>query len=625
MELKTFFAQDLSGNVIPSPSVNVYQPGTTTRVTGLQTATGAALSNPFTGTSTGQITFAAPDGTYDLAISGSGRAITMRVRFVDVTADGVALAEAAAAGASGSAAASEAAKIASEAARDAINTTGKVFTAEEGTAAGIAATTDGQQFAVLSADNTYWTIYRNDSGTALAVGPGNYTKAHIDTFGIERVADEQEPIFSVVDEDGKRTWIESNIDGAPTVHAAGKIGSVLGPENTPGLAGFEEIDESLNDISFGIVDSAGRRTWVEAKLDGKPTARAAEVMLEAQGWKDADDDLNALSLAFVDENNKRTWLEANLEGAPTRRSAMLIAAAMLSTGYLPVAAAYKSSYQDQEFKVSSGPDIWCIGDSMTAGAGGGGTTYPIVLQSLLTADGHTGVVRNGGVGGETSVTITARTGAYPFIVNVTGGSIPASGGVAITFRSINGQPTQPLLQGSTSMVGMLGDLPGTISQSGGTYTFTRTTAGTSIVADRPLAFYRDDNKLRRGDIAIIWIGQNGPSNTRAIEDARAIVQYLTALDKRFLVISKPGGTSSADTDDAAWFAAFGRRFLPVRQYMVEFGLQDAGITPTSQDLTDIAAGTVPTSLRVDSVHWTAAGYTILGNLLFNRLTEMGWV
>lgn len=471
------------------------------------------------------------------------------------------------------------AKVASEAARDAINTTGKVFMEAEGTVAGITATTNGQQFAVLSADSIYWTIYRNEAGVAVAVGPGNYTKAYIDAFGIERVVDEQEPIFSVVDENGKRTWIESDIAGSPTVHAAGKIGSALGPENTPRLAGFEEIDESLNDISVSIVDSVGRRTWIEAKLDGKPTSRAALLVVEA----------------------------------------------MQAAGYSPVPIMYKSSYQDQQFKVASGPDIWCIGDSMTAGAGGNGTTYPGVLQSLLISNGHAGTVRNSGVGGETSVTIAARAGAYPFIIDVTGGSIPASGSVSITFRSINGQPTQPLLQGSSSMVGMLDDVPGTVSQSGGVYTFTRTAAGTSIVADRPLAFYRDDNKLRQGDIAIIWIGQNGPSNTRAIEDALAIVQSLTALNKRFLVISKPGGTSSSNTDDAAWFAEFGRRFLPVRQYMVEFGLQDAGITPTSQDLIDIAAGTVPTSLRVDSVHWTAAGYTILGNLLFNRLKEMGWV
>lgn len=84
MELKTYFAQDLQGNVIPSPTVYIYQPGTTTLATGLQTASGAALSNPFTGTSTGQIQLRAPTGAYDMRIAGAGRDYTIRVQFIDL-------------------------------------------------------------------------------------------------------------------------------------------------------------------------------------------------------------------------------------------------------------------------------------------------------------------------------------------------------------------------------------------------------------------------------------------------------------------------------------------------------------------------------------------------------------
>lgn len=86
MELKNFFAQDLQGNVIPSPTVYLYQPGTTTLVTGLQNATGGALTNPFNGTANGQVTVAAPDGDYDMRVTGAGRDTTMRVRFIDSVA-----------------------------------------------------------------------------------------------------------------------------------------------------------------------------------------------------------------------------------------------------------------------------------------------------------------------------------------------------------------------------------------------------------------------------------------------------------------------------------------------------------------------------------------------------------
>lgn len=83
MELKTFFAQDLTGTVIPSATVTVYLPGTTTLATGLQNATGGALTNPFTGGGNGQVVFAAPDGDYDIRVEGAGRTTTMRVRFID--------------------------------------------------------------------------------------------------------------------------------------------------------------------------------------------------------------------------------------------------------------------------------------------------------------------------------------------------------------------------------------------------------------------------------------------------------------------------------------------------------------------------------------------------------------
>lgn len=83
MELKNFWAQDSAGNSVASPTVTVYAAGTTTLATGLVNGSGAGISNPFTGTIAGQITFAAPDGDYDVSINGgSSGTISMRVRFI---------------------------------------------------------------------------------------------------------------------------------------------------------------------------------------------------------------------------------------------------------------------------------------------------------------------------------------------------------------------------------------------------------------------------------------------------------------------------------------------------------------------------------------------------------------
>lgn len=86
MELKNFFAQDLQGNVIASPTVYLYQPGTMIAATGLKDKDGNALTNPFTGATNGQVAVAAPDGDYDLRVTGAGRDFTMRVRFIDSVA-----------------------------------------------------------------------------------------------------------------------------------------------------------------------------------------------------------------------------------------------------------------------------------------------------------------------------------------------------------------------------------------------------------------------------------------------------------------------------------------------------------------------------------------------------------
>lgn len=399
------------------------------------------------------------------------------------------------------------------------------------------------------------------------------------------------------------------------------------------------------DIVFSLTDKNGQRTWIEANTEGKPTNYSTSVIAEVlepvieneilESGIEQSDSLG-LSVAIVDSENKRTWLEADLEGKPTDHSAKCITD-ILKLGEIVVPSLVKSAYNSKEFKAVSGPDIVCWGDSMTAGAGGNGRSYPLILGELLTAAGSTAKVVNAGVGGETSVTITARQGGTPFIVRVIDKIIPATiTPVTIAFDQIDSQTVRPLLQGNGApgygFTGKLADVEGTISlvkPNGGNtwdaanyYTFTRKTVGAEVAVTRPETFYLDFANAHLGDIHIIWIGQNGPSTARAITDAKAIIQRMEALNKRYIVISKPSSTAA---DDSIFFAEFGSRFLPIRKYMVEFGLEDAGITPTEQDLTDIANGTVPTSLRTDAVHWTAQGYTILANQIFKKLKELGWI
>ncbi|MEW5810253.1 MAG: hypothetical protein AB1925_12445 [Actinomycetota bacterium] len=275
--------------------------------------------------------------------------------------------------------------------------------------------------------------------------------------------------------------------------------------------------------------------------------------------------------------------------------------------------------------MTSGPNIVCVGDSLTAGAGGSGTTYPSVLAALV---GNTRTVYNRGVGGETSWTIAARQAATPISAIPVGGSIPASGSVDLTLSTINGQTPAPLLQGGATEFGNVtfAGVQGAVTLVSGTYKFTRTTAGSAVAFNEPRAIIPADGVARRGDIYIIWVGQNNGSSTdmvaRAKADAQALIQEMNVGAKRFLVMNRPSGN---DTEDAEWHALFGRRYLSPRKLLVNYGLSEVGVTPTSQDTTDIAAGTVPTSLRSDAIHLNPNGYTALGRFIYRRLLEFGWV
>jgi|GEM_PF-4005913 hypothetical protein len=299
---------------------------------------------------------------------------------------------------------------------------------------------------------------------------------------------------------------------------------------------------------------------------------------------------------------------------------------------------------EQSSPMASGPDIICWGDSMTAGAGStDGNRYPTYLASKSGLTVH-----NAGVGGESSNTITARTGAIPFPVRIANAEpikeIPSSGEVQIEFDTFLGNSFAPLRQGSGGAQGFAGELngvKGTMYFTGtgttpGDYFFVRETAGEAVPMNRPPYPYRTFfSEEHRGDIAIIWIGQNGNVLEDVLSQVQLIIDHLKASYKKFLVIPKP---TSTPEEDAEFERLWGRKVVKIRDYLSKpiysadgvtvessYGLSDAGFEPTEQDLIDVEAGKVPTSLRVDSVHFNNAGYEILAEQCYQRLIELKYI
>ena len=272
--------------------------------------------------------------------------------------------------------------------------------------------------------------------------------------------------------------------------------------------------------------------------------------------------------------------------------------------------------------------ITCWGDSLTAG--GGWTTK---LQEL---SGMT--VYNAGTGGENVRTITARQGADAIMVN--GITIPAGvepvtlATYAAPLKTAFGHNATPLLQGGAHVNPVkLGGIEGTLEWTGssysdasGTWTFTRSVAGEEVVIDRPTALTTAyDREKNSPYLMVIFIGQNGGydnDNEELVNLHRLMIDHAKAKHVIVLGLSSGSVTSRADYE-AAMRKAFGRYFISLREYLSQYGLADAGLTPTAADTTAMMGGTVPPQLFTDGVHYTAATKTVIGNLIYKRCCELG--
>lgn len=273
-------------------------------------------------------------------------------------------------------------------------------------------------------------------------------------------------------------------------------------------------------------------------------------------------------------------------------------------------------------------DLLFWGDSLTAGAGGGDTSYPKVCAEIL------GLNRiNAGVGGETANTIAARQGGNNIIIPA--GAV--NGTYALNdLTDLFGSHVNPLRQGNGAGSGNKIIVNGykcnlAIAQSSSTSTDATYTIsgynGPSLTVPTVARFAGSDFK---GKVVVIFVGQNG-ATFPGLSGVDARIAIIDSMIKqighdRYVILGLTSGTSSSrDAEDDQMLAHYGNKFFPTRKLLVDYGLTINGLTATSQDETDIAVGTVPTSLRSDGVHMNAYGYTAIGKMLADKIRSLGYV
>ncbi len=297
-----------------------------------------------------------------------------------------------------------------------------------------------------------------------------------------------------------------------------------------------------------------------------------------------------------------------------------------------------------------GREVLPVLPDMARIAGWGSSTMNIASPILAAmAAGYGAAYFNGGKGGELAQHIAARMGAIPMLARVAGGIIPASGSVDVTSSNV---PPNVSMQ---SFAGTLAGVAGTMAANGNTgFTFTRaaTGAATAVADDTP--FFPTAGPLQRAAVTILNIGKNNITQNGTNYTVEQITAYcdtmydwLAPLVKRALVLGHfvnndepAGGAKRAKilAVNAAWAQRYGVQFVDLQGWVAEgkamYGQtiwQVAGITPTSTDIAQQAAGNKPDSLSaelpgggIDPDHLNTAANNAVRWLLEQKIAELGW-
>jgi len=131
-------------------------------------------------------------------------------------------------------------------------------------------------------------------------------------------------------------------------------------------------------------------------------------------------------------------------------------------------------------------------------------------------------------------------------------------------------------------------------------------------------------------VQIIWAGRNNFGDPTTVKsDIAAMVAALS--HTRYFVLGILNSADSTEWSGTAFYTdittlnsdlatTYGAKFIDIRSILVNDGLAMCGITPTTQDTTDIGHDAPPQSLRAtgDTLHLNSFGYAVVASVLRSR-------
>ena len=270
------------------------------------------------------------------------------------------------------------------------------------------------------------------------------------------------------------------------------------------------------------------------------------------------------------------------------------------------------------------PRIVCWGDSLTSSFDRK-TAYPDYLRQMSGCE-----VVNYGVENETTAMIAMREGGIPVYVKET--VIPGNCDLIPVFLSTDSEGSIFFLDFGEGGVNpcRIGGIDGTLSQINGSYYFARQKEGErrSFSSETRFETFGMIDK-RDGDVLILFTGTNDMPDVESVYEIIDIQRRMLkeANCDRYIVIGLTYASGIPEIDEVNEILAneYEDHFLDIRNYALNYGLEDAGITPTDKDKADLAKGELPSSLRRDYVHGNSTFYELLAKQVYRRLQYLGYL
>ena len=263
-------------------------------------------------------------------------------------------------------------------------------------------------------------------------------------------------------------------------------------------------------------------------------------------------------------------------------------------------------------------EIICYGDSMTGAMNG----WVKALQDIYEVN-----TINRGIGGQTAGQIASRQGGVELLCQPF--TIPADTSQTPVTCNYNLYAQQSSFEGINPCYinGVKGILRNSSNTADG-FTFQRSEAGNAVTITRPTSIITDNMVNNRNKPMIIWVGTNG-DYTNTSRDANKLIEIIDSMisfaeTSKYIVIGLTTDVSQGiPAINEKLKSKYGRRFLDLRTYLIQYGLDDLGIAATTDDTNRIANNNVPTSLMSDNTHLTMdCQQKIVAKLVYKKLQDL---